>query len=143
MIDLKERLTQIRNILNNQENWNTLNKDEIVRTVLDIIDDALLPYQTVDPNLVKLSEEATPGDWFWDSGIKTSNNPELHPWGPTYQYVLWPQNIPTGDDLTVVEEMGACGVDTEAQAEANQKLLVASVNYIRFLIENSKPKESK
>src|ERR1700688_4013081 len=92
----------------------------------------------VPKELVELSDKATPGPWFWDDeGINTTHNPfpnHFHP-KPSYQRVLWPYNSLGTDAQSVSELMGACGSDTEVQAEANQKLLVACVNYVRQLLE--------
>lgn len=95
--------------------------------------------RTIPPELVALSKEATPGDWFWDHGstIRTEHNANSE-YSRFYQYVLWPQNVPGGEDLTSAQQMGACGTDTEPQSEANQKLLVAAVNYVRQLIKEQK-----
>jgi hypothetical protein len=97
----------------------------------------------IPPSLVELSKEATPGNWFWDqlhASIKTDHNPtsrEETRFGSDvrYQDILWPSNSMSYDSTSAAELLGACGVDTERQSEANQRLLVWAVNYVRKLIQ--------
>jgi hypothetical protein len=44
------------------------------------------------------------------------------------QHVLWVHNVPGGDlsELSPAEQIGACGEDTERNAEANIRLLEAA-----------------
>ena len=98
----------------------------------------------IPQELIDLSNKATPGEWSWDdSGINTNYNPSRSAFSgrdPIYQRVLWPDNSLDTDTRSVSEVMGACGTDTEVQAEANQQLLVAAVNYVRQLIQQGESK---
>jgi len=104
----------------------------------------LINQSKVPPELETLSNKATPGEWSWKHDVmQTDYNPTSRGFskygsGFIYQAVLWPDNSLGTDDRSVSELMGACGTDTEDQAEANQKLLVACVNYVRQLIDSQK-----
>lgn len=56
----------------------------------------------------------SPGPWHWVDGRLQTEDGES---------VLWPRNVPGGDDLQWSQQLGACGRDTEKRAAANAKLL--------------------
>lgn len=59
----------------------------------------------------------THGPWQWADGVLVTKDG---------QCILWPQNVPGGDGLDWAQNLGACGLDTERQAEENAKLMAAA-----------------
>lgn len=75
----------------------------------------------------------TPGPWRWCGSLLVARADQDPPKG---EVILWPENVPSSADSSAVpwaQRLGSCGLRTEADAEANARLIEAAPDLLDAL----------